>query len=574
MKKELNFYGLDSIKSKEWVDGVIKSPVSQFLIEAQAFYECGTESLGGLTMESHAKNIIFGYYPWLAKTWNDWLELELWAYCNYEEIGATGCASSGKSMGFSFLGWLGWMCAPTKSAFIISSTTKTAIRTRIWGHIKKYRMGLIINGQQSGFPCHLIDSQTLIQAVKGDDMHQITSVAVAGGDLEKALGNIQGRHPERMIMFVDEGEQTPDAIFSARFNLRGGTKFYRFITAANAVNPASAYGQFIEPKGGWSSQKDTDEFWETKTGICLHLDGLKSPNVISNSIVVPGLITREDVEAIRKSKGEDSMEWWMYVRGYPPMSGVRNTVLSWNHIMHSHSMDKAIWQGDFIWLGGLDPAFTTGGDDCVLQFAKVGYRIDGTHTISFEEPIKIKLVAGNGIPEDYQVADAVRDECNKRGVKPENFAMDSTAATSMASMIEQRWGNGIKRINFGAGATDRIMPDDKKSAKERCKNRVAEMWFAFSSLVRMGQVRGLGHECAGEFTTRQYSLQGEKYILESKAEMKARTGGKSPGVSDASVLCADLFRDMFGINSPVSVKSSSVSWEDMARKKRLIEDYR
>src|SRR5690606_16916809 len=134
------------------------------------------------------------------------------------------------------------------TAEVLSSTTKGALRSRIWYHIKRFRSGLIVGDQTATFPSHLIDSQTLLQYQKGDDMHQISAVAVQGGKLELAIGNIQGRHPQRMVVFCDEGEQTPEAIYSARFNLRGGTTFFRFVSAANAVNPASPYGLFIEPK--------------------------------------------------------------------------------------------------------------------------------------------------------------------------------------------------------------------------------------------------------------------------------------------------------------------------------------
>ena len=33
-------------------------------------------------------------WPDVIKSWNDWNELALWAWCNYEEIGITGCAAA------------------------------------------------------------------------------------------------------------------------------------------------------------------------------------------------------------------------------------------------------------------------------------------------------------------------------------------------------------------------------------------------------------------------------------------------------------------------------------------------
>lgn len=573
-KPQVITYGLESERGEDWLKEVLKQPCPQFILELQGFgRKGGTESLGGISKEQHAKNFISAHYPWVWQHWNDWLDLIFWAWSNFEEVAATGCMASGKSYGFALASWMEWAAAPTQSACVISSTTKDGIRSRVWPHMKKLRNSLIIGDQQIRYPCHLVDSRTMIQATKGDDKHSIMSVAVQGGQLEDALGSVQGRHPDRMIIFCDEGQQTPEAIFSARFNLRGGTKLYRFASCANCSDPTGAFGIFLEPKGGWSSVTDSDQTWETKTGIALHFSGKNSPNVIAGRTVVPGLIQREDIEAIRSAKGEDSLEWNMYVLGFPALSGVRNTVLSWADIITHEAKATCLWQGKTRWIGSLDPAFTAGGDKCTLQFARVGNRLDGKMTLGFEPPIEIKLVAGKEISEDYQIALRVKDECNKLGVEAADFAMDSTSATSLASMIEQMWKPGIRRVNFGAAPTDRKMPGETKTAKERTKNRVAEIWFSMAALVRAGQVRGMHADAAREFTTRQYNLQGERYILESKVEMKKRTGGKSPDFSDAASLCGDIFRDIAGLDAGPAAASTSDAWEKAAKRFNLCETY-
>lgn len=575
-KQQVVTYGLESEKGEEWLGAVLKSSTPQFILDMQGFGRPGgTESLGGLTKEQHARKILADYYPWLWKTWNDWAELCMWAYCNHNEVGATGCTASGKSMILSILIWLEWSAAPLQTAGILTSTTKQGIRSRIWTHIKKMRSSLFLDGKQTVYPCHLIDSQTLLQAHKGDDMHCITSLAVEGGVLEQSWGNLIGRHPKRMVAMIDEAEQTPEAIFKSRFNLQAGTDFYRFLCASNAVNPTSSFGIFIEPVGGWSSVKDTDEFWQNKTGVTIHFDGLASPNVKAGRVVVPGLIRQETIDNIRNAEGENSLVWWSMVRGFPPMSGVRNTVLSWAMILANKATAPVVWQGEVIWIAGLDAAFTSGGDRCLLQFARVGLRDDGTQTLGFEPPIHIKLVSGGDISEDYQIAERVREECTKRKVKPEHFAMDATAASGLASIIEQRWARGILRINFGSSATDRRMPGDDKTAKDRCRNRVAELWMSFAALVRGGQVRGLTNDSAQEFCTRQFTLVGEKYALEPKSEMKARTGGKSPDAADVSSLVADVFRNLHGVGDERALAgpSNRDAWIKAARKFNLVESY-
>lgn len=571
---KINSYGLETIKGDAWLKAVMADKVlgPSFFLETQGFQRGGSPD--GTTKMEHGKRLIGIYYPWIMQHWNDWLEQIMWAWCNYEEIGATGCTGAGKSWGFSIMVWIEWMSNSMNSAGVISSTTKEAIRSRIWTTIKKLRSGLVVNGNYICFnSSHLIDSRTMIQASKGDDKNALTSVAVQGGEVDKALGNIQGRHPKRMIVFVDEGEQTPDAVFSARFNLRAGTDLYRFVSAANAINPHSAYGKFIEPVGGWSSVRDSDEGWPTKTGYCLHFDGLKSPNVLAGRVVVPGLLKQEDVDAIADGPGRDSMEWWMYVRGFPPISGVRNTVLSWAQITSNKADMPTIWQNAFRFKMSLDPAFTTGGDKCILRIARIGRRADGVMTLDLLAPVWIKLDANSTIDPDYQIAAKVKEEAERMNLSPEDFAMDSTAASGLVSIIRQMWKPGFKTINFGSSATDRKMPGEEKTGKDRCLNRVAEMWFAFAALVRSGQIRNLDNAAQSQFCTRQYSLRGERYILESKAEMKSRTKGASPDEADGAVLLADMFRDEAGIESFGEVKASSNEWEKMAKRLQVRESY-
>lgn len=567
-KSTVETYGLETIIPEA-------KKQNQFTIELKSFGRGGTEDLGGFPKEYHAKKLIQNWYPWVWQHWHDWPELQLWAWCRYEELGATGCSASGKSYIFSFLAWLEYIAASLSTAVVLSSTTKPALKARIWHHIKKFRQGVVFDGRVGTFPCHLIDSQTMIQAQKGDDMHCISGVAVQAGELEKTIGNIQGRHPTRMIVFTDEGEQTPEAIFSARFNLRSGSSFYRFVTAANAINPASAYGQFIAPKAGWHSVKTQDQYWDTTTGVCLHFRGHDSPNVKAGKVVVPGLIKQEDIDAIRQAKGEDSLEYWAYVEGFPPMSGVRNTVLSWSHIYAGKATDDVTWQADFRWVAALDPAFTSGGDDCILRFAKIGKRMDGKLTLWLEKPITIKLQASTSIPEDYQIAEEVRNRCSERNVKPSDFAMDSTAATGLASIIEQRWNIGIDRVNFGSSPTDKRMPGDDKTAKERCRNRVGELWFTFAALVRAGVVRGLDAQAGEEFCIRQYRLEGEKMVLESKSDMKDRTGGKSPDTADATSLLGWLFQKAHGADGGQvdQLEKRRAAWEKAAEKHALEAEY-
>jgi hypothetical protein len=163
------------------------------------------------------------------------------------------------------------------------------------------------------------------------------------------------------------------------------------------------------------------------------------------------------------------------------------------------------------------------------------------------EMIVIQLGLSSGVPINYQIADTVREECTKRGVEPKDFSGDSTAATGLFDIIAQRWSPNIRRVNFGGRATERPVGfGDERRACDVYKNRVTELWFSFKKMVAHGRIRGLDDATAQEFCARQYKLEGERTVIESKADMKLRTNGTSPDRADPCAIAADYFRDLHG----------------------------
>lgn len=546
----------------------------------QIFYELihfgngGSESLGGLSKADHFKNICALGYPWVHKNWHDWYELMLWAWCEYDEIGMTGCASAHKTFFFSLLTMTEFIAAPNRTRAILSAPTVPALRGGVWARIKEGYGGL----QQSAkikLPFNMLDSKTTLQFQKGDDENAIIAVAVDSGSIESAIGKIQGKHPGRVVMLVDEAAQTQPAIFTARANLRTATTFFHFVAVANAVDQFDAHGVFCEPKNGWATISDTDESWETKTGICLHFDGLKSPNVKAGDKRFPKLFAQEDIDNTRKNFGENSLEWWMYVRGFWPPTGIRSTFMDGAMISSGLAMKSAQWLMGFTRKAFLDPAFTSGGDRCILRFAKFGEFIEGYRGIELWDRIHIQLVESPDNPINYQIADRVIAECQERGLQPSDFGMDVTSASGLADIIEQRWGRGIVRLSFGGAASDRPMSrTDQRPAKQLCKNKVTELWNRASKMVQEKSMRGLDAQTGREFCTRQFALVGEKKVAESKEEMKKRTKGVSPDDADPVAGLCDMFEQEHGAGGTSVIDSQFADqWNRIAASKRIKSTY-
>ena len=564
MSNKIDLYGLDASR-------FAKLP-NQLEIELLYVATADPASFGGLSKEEHIKNVIRICYPWVWKFWHEWNELSLWAWCNYEEIGTTGCASAHKTFTFSLLSFIEWIAKPPTTSVILTSTTIGALRGRIWSEICKF-----YNTATIPFGYNVVDSMQKIQYKKGEDKFAIRGMAVASGDIEKAVGNIQGIHPERMIMVVDEAAQTPPAIFTARANLSTGTTLYRFVAIANAVDQFDAHGKFCEPKNGWSSVTVNDDHWDTKSGVCVHYDGLQSPNVRRKTTYFPRLFSEREIELNRTKFGENSLEWWSYVRGYWAPRGVRNTVLDAAMIFDGQADQKPIWEtsgGDRY--AALDPAFTTGGDRCILCFAKAGNFVDGKPGLALGDTVEIQLIESTEVPLNYQIADRVIKECMDRFVEPRDFIMDVTGASGLADIISQRWSNEINRVNFGGAPADgRISLEDRREAKQIYLNRVTQLWMNVARVVGNGRMRNLEAATSKEFCTRQYTLKGEKTVVESKKEMKTRTGGVSPDLADPVALLVDHFLKKKGFDcaTPYTNNNPQRDWNRLIAKCKLKPTY-
>jgi hypothetical protein len=561
---QLQTYGLDFSKFPN---------ITQLEIELLMVADKDPSRVTGISRGQHIKHCIHMLWPDVIKSWNNWNELALWAWTNYDEIGVTGCAAAGKTFTFTLLSLVEYLAKPMGTRVALTSTTVPSLRGRIWAEMMKFTRPCV-----PLFGLNVVDSQTKIQFTKGDDRSAITALAVDSGAVEQAVGKLQGVHLPRMLIMVDEAAQTNPAVFSARANLAVGTDFYHFIAIANASSMFDPHGLFCEPKMGWGSIGDDDEHWETKTGVCVRFDGLKSPNIKAGRLLYPYLFGQDNVDTIRKNFGEGSLEWNSYCRGMWSKSGARNTMVDSAMITEGLARDKVIWKGgDLKTLAALDPAFTTEGDDCVLRFAKVGKAIDGDLTLCLTETIKLHLMDDPNYPLFYQVADQTIELLKKHNVQPEDFALDATGAgAGIADIISQRWQSGFVRVSFGGAATDSpISVEDDRPAKQVYANRVTQLWGQVKVIIMSGRMRGLDDQTARELCARIYTLKNERTLLESKKDLKKRTKGSSPDRADALALLTELFVVQNGFGDATGSQSSnSEDWDDFVMDNELESDYR
>jgi len=531
----------------------IRSPVKipDLELELYAFRNRLQPNEGGLGTFNHFVNV--SKMVWPKMSWNPWLEAQVESLCEHDYVGWAGCGASGKTFGATLFATVWWLANPSKTTVVLTSTTAKMIRKRMWANLQE------LVRKSRGFPGNMVDSKMSLQAIKGDDRHSISAIAVAEGNTSKAVANIQGIHAERVMVIIDEATDTPEAAFEACTNLSKGCREFKMLVIGNPASKYDPHGRFCTPAKGWRSVTIEDQHWLTERGMCRRFDGMKSPNISEGRTKYPYLITHDQVLSAMRHEGEQSPTFWKYTRGFWSPDGMVKTVLSESIIETYTPTRKLVFTTNVQVVAGLDPGF--GGDRCVLRFAKVGTANDKV-SILFGDVIHISPNAQLTEPVHYQIANRVKEECSQRGVPPDKFALDSSGEGGLADILTREWGV-VHRVEFGGSAsTIPVSDEDSRLCNEAYDRKVTELWFSMRKWVVEERVGGMDIETLQEFCARMFDDSKRKISVETKTVMKQRTG-KSPDLADAAVVLLDLVRKT-AVLEPRATKVDKV-WEKLVR---------
>jgi hypothetical protein len=215
-------------------------------------------------------------------------------------------------------------------------------------------------------------------------------------------------------------------------------------------------------------------------------------------------------------------------------------------------MGKIEWEGKPTMVAGIDPAFTNGGDRTILSIAEVGYARNGQYVCQFVDAVHLNDDATNkAVPRTYQIVQQIIDHCKRKGVNPENVAVDATGAGApFCDVLAGEWSPNFMRVTFGGKASDkRVSMNSQLTGEELYTNRVSELWFVGKELMRTRQIYGISSDLAQEMCARNYDMikSGSlKVKIESKPDFKARFG-RSPDLADAAFLALDCARQRLGL---------------------------
>lgn len=497
--------------------------------------------------------------------------------------------NSGKS--YVAAGWaiVNWMSMPQDTMVLVTSTSLGGARGRAWGAI------LILLDKVPNPPCKIRDSIGAVSYVNEQGkMFASRGIRIIAADKSKSkhqIGKMIGIKAHNLILIADEHSDISEAVQTVAVSNFNKNPHFQMISMSNPSSRFDPFGIFCTPKGGWDAVNvETEYFWETKIGgVYVRYDSMESPNFSLEPGEEPydylptERSINETLESVSENREEAlrSREFLRMDRAIFFDAEDDESVYTMPEIMRSGAMEQeVIAQGTLI--AGLDPSFSSGGDGTVLSIGRVGYDVNGQYGIELLEQIALIADSTDKVnPINLQIADKVKNECEKRKILPENLAVDATGAgAAFCDILQLQWKSGFLRVQFGGVASDRVLRKfSELRGKDRFHNRASELFFLGKQYLLGRQLYGLNATICKQMVTRTYrTRRGTKGIImqvEPKSEYRSRMGG-SPDEADSYFVmleCARTRHSLIPEDPPESRKQGDniALWKNKQR--RSLRDY-
>jgi hypothetical protein len=479
-----------------------------------------------------------------------WAERMTQAASDHQMLSISGCSGSGKTDWAAVWGIVNWLCDPLGTKVMVTSTSLKASRRRIWGSIEDYWLALPDSIRLLG---KLVTSFGLIRVSEttGFRASERCGMELIPGEQSKekeATGKIIGIHNKRVLLICDELPELSPALMQAAISNLTNNPWCQAIGLGNPASYFDAHGLFSQPKDGWKSINENTMEWETVYGFAIRFDATQSPNILAGEVLFPFLPTLERLEDAKNRMGENSFGFYRQWRGFFPPEGSEQTVFSDTDIVYFEADKSDVrWGVPPIPVSGLDPGFTNDGDRSVAYFALFGQDVEGVPVLLFTDYLVVKDDASDKTtPRNFQIVQAWKQECLRRGVTPRNAGVDVSGSPAFGDIVARVWSKDVHRVQFGGKSTMWTVGEDRVAAQERYANRATELYFEARNYMEKRQIRGVGPDLARELTARRYLVGGgiskqSSVAIEPKRKLKGRTG-VSPDIADAAIVTFDLVR--------------------------------
>lgn len=534
-------------------------------VELMCYRDAGTERevKGNLGAEEHFRRA--WRLMWPEYEWSEWVDLLIYAWTHYRWITIIGHQRASKSFTGAHCVYLDYCSDPENTLATLGTVTFDGLKIRMWSDLLHAAETAAV---KFPFTYRSTTNEMRIYPAEfqGEASQKYQIMGMAMNNSKDAPGRVKGGHAPRRVIVLDEGEDVADVIHDSMVNPMSAP-FARALKLCNPIDKLSKLGRDAEPKDGWPSVTPASLMWECKTphSVCLHFDGLQSPNVKAGKTKFTGLLTLENVEEIRSKFGEDSKEWWSLIRGWFPPDGIVSRIFPSNTLMKARK--NIVFEFRPMHCASLDPAYE--GDQCVMHLAEMGpiKRGDKMWAINGVKSFEFKLKIGEEFePKEYQIAHEVMRICREEGVKPEHYIQDTTGnGRGVYAILQKEWSRDVQSVNYGGKATERnLRADDDRKCEDIYKYFVTELWCRASEFCAEGLIGGLDNlhdRTLEDLSSRRYetvqATNGRLIVAEQKSEVKKRLG-RSPDHGDAFVQFGELL-ERLGTRPGLAVAPTTAS---------------
>lgn len=519
------------------------------------------------------KRIYETIWPQKIITYNYWMERFFREHCNSENkiIMLAAGGGCGKTQMASEAAAIFWLSYPHKNAVITASTTLDSLRSRIFGYVERSLKEMVIP-----FPYIKENSPPpKIHPPEKDYIHGIYAVAANRGDDEESIKNWLGRHPKHALMLIlDECTDLPVAVAKAKSNLEKGLAGgFQIIGIGNSSNTDNLHGLMCTPKVGWDNIDPSHSKWETTqpNGICLYFNPYESPAIhetepTKKEALSKFMLTEESLKKAEQEEGVDSESFWRFTMGFwKRATKGDDKIISEAFLKEYNCQAPAHFSGmkELKVAAGLDPAFSVGGDKCILRFAIMGIDVRGKVVLDFRNTdllFNIIIKANTGKSAEIQIADEVINLCGRFGVSLNTLCIDASGqGRGLADIIQLR-SNGTLT------PTKIYSTNPSHSHKRNIDMHITssyDMWFKGREFITNNQIYGLDNFAYQQLHSRLIMEKAGKKILEKKSDYKKRMTaissllGSSPDEADAAMLTIQsaIIHHGFGVGQSVPIQS-------------------
>ena len=359
--------------------------------------------------------------------------------------------------------------------------------------------------------------------------HEAIGIVAGVGAGEESATKMQGFHRPHMLFVIDELAGMHPSVITAIINTCTDPTKNLIIGVGNPDSVTDSLHMFCQ-------LNHTEH---------IIISGYDHPNIVNNKVLIPGAVTTESLNLRKEEYGEESAFFKSRARGIAPeeSSGALIRAKWIDQCTEGHETFDVEYNNKYSHNAvGIDVANSERGDmasecwgtgnraEILLEFQCPNANHLAYNLLFDTEELEKKKYTNYGTPNIYDF-----------GIRPEHIGIDGVGVgvATVNSLLDEKV---IPISLVGGQLEDVIGVDPEGKLLYQFVSLRAQMYYETREDLRTGQIilgktisKKYLKELKKELITPMFSIRAGKIVVESKQDIKKRTGSKSPNKADAFV---------------------------------------